>query len=159
MSIKTKYGIAPYSGIDPVFGPEIGLKASQTFYVKSGRYLTYDTGDTAFKSTANAEAAISAYTDWTGTGSSTLLATKISMAFNVDQFATELPYAVSAASTLTAAVLVTIYSKLIDLYVSTYQYADNNASIQDSLFRVVGGDVAENTLYVTVVASKMNQES
>ena len=155
--MKTKYGIAPYSGLDPIYGPEMGVYTSNVFSLKSGRYCVYGTSSAGMLACADNAAAISGFTQWTGTASATTLATKISVAYNIDQFATEMPYAASgAAATLTAAVLITIYSKLIDIFVSSnIQYADNAAS--QSVLRVVGGDVAENTLYVHVVDSKMNQ--
>ncbi len=157
MGMKTKYGVAPYSTVKPIESPEGLFYASQVLSKLSGRYVVYGTSSTYFLACADNAAAASGYVTWTGTTSSTNGGTKLAIAMNIDQFATELPYAASgAAATLTNAVLVTLYSKLIDMYVtSNIQYADNNAS--QSAFRIVGGDAAENTLYITVLNSKLNQ--
>lgn len=143
---KPKFGI--------IFGRELALfthkcelLASDVLSAKSGRYLVYDQSDTYFRAVNDGEAAISAYTDWSGTANATSGKTKVEAAFNVDMFVCELPFAAAgAASTLTAALLKTYLGNSYDIYVTgNIQYADVQTT--DTIIRVVGGSVQNNSLY------------
>jgi len=158
-----KYGWAPGYGGEPVYSirpngdANPGFLASEVLSKKSGRYVIYDISDAYWRVCADNETKIGGYVDQDLTCSSTNGGTKLAIAQNVDQFCTEMPYAVAGAvGTLTAAVLKTIIGKLIDIYViGGIQYADN-AALQ-TILRVVDGSVERNTLIVTVLNAKIDQ--
>ena len=158
MSNKLKYGLAPGSA-EPIFGHALmPFYASQVFSLLSGRYVRFDTDYGYWKICENNASLVGGYVMEGGfTGSSTSGATKLPVIRNVNKCVFELPYAATgAAATLTAAVLAVLYDKLIDIYVaSNIMYADN-ATDQANL-RVRGGDVDNNTLYVSVIDSAIGQ--
>jgi hypothetical protein len=157
MSNKLKYGVVPSYGCEPAYTWEAEMLASDVLSPKSGRLVVYDIGDTYFRAVNNGENKVSGYVDQDFTASSTSGNDKIPIAMNCDQFATEMPYATAgAAGTLTAATLKTYIAKLFDLYVTgNIQYADNQQN--DSLMRVIGGDVDNNTIYVVVMNAILGQ--
>jgi hypothetical protein len=160
MSNKLIYGLAPGSA-EPLFGATLRpFKASQVFKALSLRYVRYDTGDGYWLTCGDNEAAVGGFVMESGfTGSSTAGATKLPVIRNVGQCVFEGPYAAAgAAATLTQAVLDTLDDKIIDLYVaSSIQYADNATT--QHILRVHGGDVDNNTLYVSVMDADIGQAS
>lgn len=160
MSNKQKYGLAPGSA-EPIFGDALmPFKASQVFSALSLRYVRYDTGDGYWITCGDNESAVGGYVMDAGfTGSTTSGATKLPVIRNVGQVVVEGPYAADgAAATLTAAVLATLYDKIIDIYVTAnIMYADNAAT--QNILRVHGGDVDNNTLYVSVMDADIGQAS
>ncbi len=152
---KLKYGVT--DGI-PQYTTEGTFLASDVISKKSGRYVVYDISDGYWRAVNDGEAVVGGYIPEDATCSTTSV-DKFSIATNVDQFSTEMPYSFDgAAATLTQAVLNTLIGKFIDIYVANnIQYADNRTTVADSLFIVTGGSVAENTLKVKVSSSKMGQ--
>lgn len=153
MSSIMKYGVIfgepKYSYQAPMYGAEV-LSA------KSGRYVIYDRDLTYWKACTTGESYIGGYVEQSLTCSTTSGITVLPVAVNVWEFATELPYATAgAAATLTAAVLKTLIGTACDLYATgNIQYADA-AVTTDSLFIIVGGNVAHNSLYVVVQPAKV----
>jgi len=152
---KSKYANTGLLG-EPEYTTVGGLYASTILPAKSGRYLVLDISDACWRAPATNEAAVNGYVDQhleSGKCSATKNGTKLSIATNVTEFATEMPYSESeAAVTLTAAKLVLATGVAGDFYVaSNVQYWDN-ASSQDVL-KCVGGDVAEGTVYVVVLSA------
>lgn len=156
MSNKNKYGVVQGS---PIFSTTGKFGASDVLSAKSGRYVVYDVSETYFRAVNNGENKITGYVEESLTCSATAGNTVLPVALNVADFVCELPYSFDGATaTLTQATLDTIIGKLIDIYVaSNIQYADNRTTVADSILRIVGGSVENNTLYVTVVDSAINQ--
>jgi hypothetical protein len=155
---KLKYGVAPGYG-EPIFSYKGKFLGSDVLSAKSGRYVVYDISDGYFRAVNDGENRITGYVEQALTCDSTSGNTVLPIATNVGLFATEMPYSFDGlVATLTQAVLDTIVGKLIDIYVlNNIQYADNRTVVADNVLQVVGGDVAENTLYVVVVGSVINQ--
>lgn len=160
MSNKMKYGLAPGSA-DPIWGSSLAkMYASVVLNHLSGRYVRYDSGDAGWILCANDEAKVGGYIMESGfTCNATTGITQLPVIRNVNECAFELPYAASgAAATLTQAVLDVLWDKIIDIYVTgNIQYADNATS--QTIIRVRGGDVENNTLYTSVIDADIDQAS
>lgn len=150
--MKTKYGI-----INPtnplVTTPPMPLAASVAFKDKGGKFVTKDeSGNYALSVAADTQIA-----GWAMVGeftsSSTAAVDKVPLVVDLGAIF-ELP----AYSTITEASLKTLIGKTCDLIVdSGIQKADNTASATD-VIKIVGGDVAEQTLYVMINPGKFYTE-
>lgn len=152
---KLKYGVIDGK---PEFTCMGKFAASQVISRLSGRYVVFDASDDDFDVCADDAAAITGYVEQDLTTNATADVTELPIATNVGDFVTEMPYALAGtAGTLTQALLDTYLGDTCDLAViSSIQYADI-ATDQD-VFVVVGGSVVNNTLYVRVIDSVINQK-
>ena len=149
MPKKLKYGII--SGT-PNYTYTCKIKTSEVLSAKSGRYVVFDTGSAHCKVAPDNATKISGYIEDSLTiDASTEEAFPV--ASNPDQFVCELPYASAgtAQTSLTAAVLLTLFSDIGDIFVdgSDIQYADVAQS--ENIMRIVGGDITIPTLYITIL--------
>lgn len=152
---KIKYGLCDNK--EDLVLTKGAFGASKVLPAKSGRFVIYDISDGYWKGVANDTTAIGGYLEQSLTTSTSAGATVLPI-IDVKGRTFELPYAAAgAAATLTEAVLATLIGKLIDIYVdaNSVQYADNAAN--QAIFRVEGGDVAENTLKVSIIDSAITQ--
>lgn len=152
-----KYGT--FDGKDDVIVVSGAFKASQKLPAKSGRFVIYDTSEAYWIPADDNAAAIGGYVEQSLTTSATAGGTVLPIIDPKGRIF-ELPYAATgAAATLTATVLKTLIGKFIDLYVDGdgIQYADNAAN--QAILRVEGGNVDNNTLYVSIKDSVVTQQS
>lgn len=153
---KLKMGVI--SG-KPLFTTMGKFKASEVLSARSGRYVTFDASADYYVVTPSNNGEVSGYVEQNLTCIATDKATELPIATNIGDFVCELPYASGEAtdSTLTQANLDTYLGDHIDIYTSTIQYADISTS--QGIFVVVGGSVANNSLYVRVVDGDIDQQA
>ena len=154
MPSKLKYGVI--SGT-PNYTYTSKFKTSVVLSAKSGRYVVYDSSDIACRLAATDEVAISGYIEESLTIDASIKEA-FPIATNPDQFVCELPYSTSETeqTSLTAAELLAFFSDIGDIYVDgDIQYADTLASPNQSVIRIVGGDITIPTLYTVVVSAKV----
>lgn len=158
-AFKIKFGIVNDSGDAKYTTPEAGFLASTVLLPRSGRYVVFSVAGGNLRAVAGATTRITGYVDEDLTTSATSGVTRLPIAYNVDQFSTEMPYSFDgAAATLTQAVLNTLIGKLIDVAViGNVQHADNRTTQVSAILRVTGGDVVNNTLHVTVTNAAVGQ--
>jgi len=141
---KPVYGVIKF-GDKRQFGPEVPFAASQVLYANSGRFVYNNSG--VWTACANGANNVQGFTEFIGTTSSTSGGTKAAVDQSCDVWY-EMP--VYKTTAFTQANLDSYIGKSCDLYVSTYQYADVQSTTTDFVFKIMGGSVAHQTIYVTI---------
>ena len=160
-----KYGVVDGQPQHTFWGVTGTLITSGLLPAKSGRLVVYDVSDTTWKQCADNAAYITGYVEQVfPTAASCPAGTKVPIV-SVKGHVFELPFARSgAAATLTQAILDAIVGLKIDIYVdgSYIQYADDansGTAGNQAVLLVEGGNLANNTLYVSVVDSAITSQA
>ena len=145
---KTRYGLIVEAGV-----PVLSFAASQVFKEKSGRFVAQSGG--YMIAATNGINEICGYVEFVGTTGSSNGDTKLPIDRSCEKVY-EIPIYKTIA--MTEADLRGYIGDTCDLYVaSNIQYADLTNIAADDILTIVGGDVAEQTLYVQINANKLGQ--